>query len=149
MNWPGTGEPLNPCGESGWGGRKVHVRGRNRRSDRHQLPADELRPRRIGHRPRRAGGRKFNTNEYEFFPRGSWRATGEPALDYGIRYSNYSAPYQTNGVQASPAPGIDSYFADRNGGRALGIPANGLYDLPFGKATASSSEARRSTHSIV
>ena len=66
--------------------------------------------------------RKFKTNEYEFFLQDSWRATTELTLNYGIRYSNYSVPYESNGIQVSPVPGIDKYFADRVGGQALGIP---------------------------
>ena len=66
--------------------------------------------------------RRFKTNEYEFFVQDSWRATSELTLNYGIRYSNYAVPYETNGIQVSPTVGIDQYFADRVGGQALGIP---------------------------
>lgn len=66
--------------------------------------------------------RNFRTNEYEFFLQDSWRATSELTLNYGIRYSNFSVPYETNGIQVSPVVGIDQIFADRVGGQALGIP---------------------------
>jgi hypothetical protein len=70
--------------------------------------------------------RRFATNEYEFFVQDSWRATPELTLTYGIRYSNFAVPWETNGVQVGTTVGIDQYFAERVGGMNAGIPNSAL-----------------------
>ncbi len=79
--------------------------------------------------------RNFATNEYEFYLQDSWRATKELTLTYGVRYSNFSVPYERNGTQVNSTVGIDQYFADRVGAMNAGIPNSQLrtalltYDL--------------------
>jgi hypothetical protein len=66
--------------------------------------------------------RKFRTNEYEFYLQDAWRMTSAFTLTYGLRYSNYSVPYEVNGIQVATTTGIDVMFAERVGAQAAGIP---------------------------
>lgn len=65
--------------------------------------------------------RNFRTNEYEGFVQDSWRATSELTLTYGIRYSNFAPPYETNGIQVGTTVGVDQMFADRIGAMLSGV----------------------------
>lgn len=75
--------------------------------------------------------RNFATNEYEGFIQDSWRTTSELTLTYGIRYSNFTPPYETNGIQVGTTVGMDQFFAERVGGMLSGVPTRTLltYDL--------------------
>lgn len=79
--------------------------------------------------------RKFATNEYEMYLQDSWRTTPELTLTYGLRYSNYSVPYEVNGVQVGTTVGMDVFFAERVGAMMAGIPNSAMpnallrYDL--------------------
>ena len=66
--------------------------------------------------------RNFATNEYEFYVQDSWRATPELTLTYGLRYSNFAVPYETNGVQVGTTVGADVMFAERIGAMLSGTP---------------------------
>ncbi|MBL8219075.1 MAG: TonB-dependent receptor [Bryobacterales bacterium] len=80
-------------------------------------------------------GRNFASNEYEFYIQDSWKATKELTLTYGVRYGNYTPPYERNGVQVNSTVGIDQYFAERVGAQQAGIPNSAMpnalltYDL--------------------
>jgi hypothetical protein len=65
--------------------------------------------------------RLFATNEYEFFVQDSWRVTPELTLTGGIRYMNFTPPWEVNGVQVGTTVGIDQYFAERIGAMNAGI----------------------------
>ena len=66
--------------------------------------------------------RNFATNEYEGFVQDSWRATSELTLTYGIRYANFTPPYERNGIQVGTTVGMDVFFAERVGAMMAGIP---------------------------
>ncbi|HYO82994.1 MAG TPA: TonB-dependent receptor, partial [Bryobacteraceae bacterium] len=79
--------------------------------------------------------RKFATNEYEFYLQDSWRTTSELTLTFGVRYSNFSVPYEVNGIQVGTTVGADVFFAERVGAMMAGTPNSALpnallsYDL--------------------
>jgi hypothetical protein len=65
--------------------------------------------------------RNFATNEYEFYVQDSWRATSELTLTYGVRYSNFTPPHETNGIQVGTTIGMDQFFAERVGAMLSGV----------------------------
>lgn len=65
--------------------------------------------------------RAFKTNEYEFYVQDSYRVTSELTLNYGLRYSNTTPPWEANGVQVRSTVGLDQFFAERVGASLAGI----------------------------
>jgi hypothetical protein len=68
-----------------------------------------------------AVSRSFLGREYEFYVQDSFRATRELTLNYGVRYSNTTPPWERDGVQVRDIQGLDRFFADRVGASAAGI----------------------------
>ena len=92
--------------------------------------------------------RRFGADEYEFYLQDSYRARPNLTLSYGLRYSLFSAPWETNGVQVAPTVSLGDWFQQRatkmlTGGSsatdplityALAGPANGkkgYYDWDY------------------
>ena len=46
--------------------------------------------------------RRFATDEYEFFVQDSWKMGQNLTVTAGLRYSLFSPPYETNGLQVAP-----------------------------------------------
>ena len=70
--------------------------------------------------------RNFASNEYEFFLADSYRVNPSLTLSYGVRYSKYGVPYETNGLQVAPTFPIEAFYAERLGGMMSGTPMNQL-----------------------
>ncbi len=92
--------------------------------------------------------RRFAANEYELYVSDAWRLTNNLTVTLGLRYSLFSPPWETEGNQVTPSPGIGDWFEMRRqlmlAGRptsdagdirlALGGPANsrkGYYDWDY------------------
>src|SRR6266446_3334144 len=92
--------------------------------------------------------RNYGLNSYEFYGQDTWRMKPNFTLTYGLRWSFFPPPWETNGLQTSPAFGLGTQFAtnvknmqqglgytsERAMSFALGGPANngpGFY--PFEK----------------
>ena len=73
-----------------------------------------------------ASVREFATREYEFYFADSWKVTPNLTVNYGVRYSLTTPPWETNGLQGAPTTGLDIYYAERAGAQELGVPANVL-----------------------
>jgi hypothetical protein len=51
--------------------------------------------------------RRYGDDEYEFYAQDSWRIKPNFTLTYGLRYSLFSPPWETNGVQVAPSVTFD------------------------------------------
>ena len=57
--------------------------------------------------------RHFKANELEFYGQDVWRATSNLTLTLGLRYTLLQPPYETDGNQVSPSPGLGDFFNQR------------------------------------
>jgi hypothetical protein len=70
--------------------------------------------------------RSFATNEYDFYFQDQWRVRPDLTLTYGVRYQNFTPPYERNGIQVVPTTGLDVFFAERIGASQAGIPGGAM-----------------------
>ena len=68
--------------------------------------------------------RDFAANEYELYMQDSWKIRPNLVLSGGLRWSLYSPPWETNGLQVAPTIPLAEFFQTRLDNAANGIPAN-------------------------
>lgn len=68
--------------------------------------------------------RRYGADEYEWYGQDSWRLKPNLTLTFGLRYSLYSPPWETNGLQVSPNIPLGSWFDTRGGQMLKGVPDN-------------------------
>jgi hypothetical protein len=78
-----------------------------------------------------AVNRRFGSNEFEFYAQDSWRWKSNLTITYGVRWSIYSPPWETNGQQVAPRPGFGDFFEQRRTGMLNGIPSNAAPRISF------------------
>jgi hypothetical protein len=69
-------------------------------------------------------GRKYASDEYEFYVQDSWRIAENLTVTAGVRYGLYSPPYEVNGLQVAPSVSMGELFAQRGRNMLAGIPSN-------------------------
>lgn len=67
--------------------------------------------------------------ETEVYFGDTWKVTPNLAISYGLRYQNYTVPYETHGDQSYSNTTFASYWADRVAQSAQGLQGNSV--LPF------------------
>jgi hypothetical protein len=69
--------------------------------------------------------RRYGLNSYEFYGQDTWRIKPNLTLTYGLRWSFFPAPWETNGFQASTTFGLGTQFAQnvRNMNQGIGYDA--------------------------
>lgn len=75
--------------------------------------------------------RRFATDTYEMYAQDAWKATPALTLTFGLRYSLYSPPWETNGLQVTPTRSLSDYFSARGLGMLQGEPASAQCCLSF------------------
>jgi Carboxypeptidase regulatory-like domain len=55
--------------------------------------------------------RNYGLNSYEFYGQDTWRIKPNFTLTYGLRWSFFPPPWETNGLQTSPTFGLGTQFA--------------------------------------
>ncbi len=75
--------------------------------------------------------RDFAANEYEFYVQDTWKLRPNLTLSGGVRYSLFSPPWETNGLQVAPSMPLADWFALRIANASNGIPANAAPDVSF------------------
>ncbi len=68
--------------------------------------------------------REYATDDYEAYIQDSWRLRPNLTVTAGVRYSLYSPPYETGGLQVAPTPGMGAWFVERERNMKQGIPSN-------------------------
>ena len=68
--------------------------------------------------------RRYATNSYEFYLQDSWKAKPNLTITYGLRYSLFSPPWETNGLEVAPRFSLGSWFNQRAANMARRIGAN-------------------------
>ena len=65
--------------------------------------------------------RHFATNSFEFYAQDSWKVKPSFTVTYGLRYSLFSPPWETNGVQVAPTMNLGDWFNLRGQNMNQGI----------------------------
>jgi carboxypeptidase family protein len=80
--------------------------------------------------------RDFATNSYEFYAQDSFKLKTNLTITYGLRYSLFPAPYETNGVEAVPTINLGQWFNTRaqNMSQGIGSWADPLVSFDLGGA---------------
>jgi len=80
--------------------------------------------------------RRFATDEYEMYATDSWRIGRDVTLNAGLRWSVYSPPWETSGMQVAPTENLGDWFDQRAANAARGIPASAAPTLTYDLAGA-------------
>ncbi|HEY3135662.1 MAG TPA: carboxypeptidase regulatory-like domain-containing protein [Blastocatellia bacterium] len=76
--------------------------------------------------------RRYGADEYEWYGQDSWRIKPNLTLTYGLRYSLYSPPWETRGLQVAPDFPLGKWFDIRGSAMEKGIPSNqSVPDISF------------------
>jgi hypothetical protein len=81
--------------------------------------------------------RRYGLDSYEFYGQDTWRIKPNLTLTYGLRWSFFPAPWETNGFQAATTFGLGSQFVQnvRNMNQGIGYGAMRSIDFsPSGPA---------------
>jgi hypothetical protein len=68
--------------------------------------------------------RRYGIDGYEFYGQDTWKLRPNLTLTLGLRWSLFSPPWETNGLQVSPSPGLGKWYIDRSYSGLNGIPSN-------------------------
>jgi hypothetical protein len=75
--------------------------------------------------------RRFAADSYEMYAQDSWKIKPNLTVTYGLRYSLFSPPWETNGLQVSPSVNLTDWFSERGTNAANGIGSSGAPNLNF------------------
>ena len=78
--------------------------------------------------------RRFAQNYYEFYGQDSWKVRPNLTVTFGLRYSLFSPPWETNGLQVAPTISLSDWFNQRRSDMLQGIPSNQSPLLSFNLA---------------
>jgi Carboxypeptidase regulatory-like domain len=71
----------------------------------------------------------YGANDYEFYVQDSWRLRPNLTLTAGLRYGYYTPPWETNGEQVCPTPGLGDWFETRRAAMLAGQPSSSIPDV--------------------
>jgi hypothetical protein len=75
--------------------------------------------------------RRFADDFYEMYAQDAWKIKPNLTLTYGLRYSLFSPPWETNGLQVSPSVNLTDWFNLRGQNMLQGIGTNAAPLLSF------------------
>jgi len=78
--------------------------------------------------------RNYGLNSYEFYGQDTWRIKPNFTLTYGLRWSFFPPPWETNGLQSSPSFGLGTQFAQnvKNMKQGLGYTSEPAMSFTLG-----------------
>jgi len=68
--------------------------------------------------------RNYAFNGYEMYAQDVWKMKPTLTVTLGLRYSLFSPPWETNGLQVAPSPNLGSWFNQRASNMLSGIPSS-------------------------
>ena len=75
--------------------------------------------------------REIASDEYEFYLQDAWQVRPNLTVTAGVRYSVYSPPYETNGLQVAPTVSMGQWFDTRAANALKGIPSSASEIVTF------------------
>jgi hypothetical protein len=78
--------------------------------------------------------RRWGADEYEFYFQDVYKVKSNFTFTYGLRYSLFSPPWETNGTQVSPTISLGQWFQTRGQDMLAGIPSNEDPEITFNLA---------------
>jgi hypothetical protein len=75
--------------------------------------------------------RSYAMDGYELYAQDSWKIKPTFTLTLGLRWSFFTPPWETNGLQVAPTTNLDQWFQARANEGANGIPSNTDAPLSF------------------
>jgi hypothetical protein len=75
--------------------------------------------------------RRFAADTYEMYAQDTWKIKPTFTLTLGLRYSLFSPPWETNGLQVTPTRSLSDYFNARGLGMLQGDPSSAQCCLTF------------------
>jgi len=78
--------------------------------------------------------RRFADDGYEMYAQDSWKVKPNLTVTYGLRYSLFSPPWETNGLQVSPNISLTDWINLRAANMAQGIGSNAAPLISFNLA---------------
>jgi hypothetical protein len=85
--------------------------------------------------------RRFADDTYEMYVQDSWKVRSNLTVTFGLRYSLFSPPWETNGLQVSPDVSLTDWFNERGTGQLAGIPSSAAPRLSFNLAGPANGKA--------
>lgn len=67
--------------------------------------------------------RHFAEDGYETYAQDSWKIKPNVTITLGLRYSLFSPPWETNGLEVTPTENLGTWFSDRGIGMNNGVPS--------------------------
>jgi hypothetical protein len=75
--------------------------------------------------------RHFAADTWEMYAQDSWKVKSNLTITYGLRYSLFSPPWETNGLQVVTNVDMTSWFNGRRAGMLKGIPSSAAPLISF------------------
>jgi hypothetical protein len=78
--------------------------------------------------------RRFADDSYEMYLQDSWKVKPNLTITAGLRYSLFSPPWETNGLQVAPTTSLSDFFSARGNNMVNGLPSSAVTPLTFNLA---------------
>jgi hypothetical protein len=75
--------------------------------------------------------RRYAEDGYEMYAQDSWKVKPNLTLTLGLRYSLFSPPWETNGLEVAPTESLNTWFNGRAQGMDNGIPSAAAPPVAF------------------